>query len=236
MNKKIVSYLLIIILIPVVYSSGWHIADEIFSGNFTGNYNFNNTPTVDGKEVQIRVDGVCAEGSSIRAINTDGSVICEIDDGGEAETDPVYSSSPSSGITNTNISNWNTAYSWGDHSSVGYLTSESDTLDSVTTRGSSTTNAISIGSLDIGDTTSCGKLYTDSSGNVLCGTDANSGGDITAVVAGNQLTGGGTSGSVTLNVAEGSGSGLDADLLDGIDSGSFLRSDAVRYCNWNNYF
>ena len=39
------------------------------------------------------------------------------------ETDPVFSASPSSNILQSNIDNWNTAYGWGDHSSVGYLTS-----------------------------------------------------------------------------------------------------------------
>jgi hypothetical protein len=45
-----------------------------------------------------------------------------------SETDPVFTASAASGITPTNISNWDTAYGWGDHSSVGYLTSftESD--------------------------------------------------------------------------------------------------------------
>jgi hypothetical protein len=45
-----------------------------------------------------------------------------------SETDPVFTASAASGITLTNISNWNTAYGWGDHASVGYLTSftESD--------------------------------------------------------------------------------------------------------------
>ena len=63
------------------------------------------------------------------------------------ETDPVFSASPSAGITDTNISNWNTAYGWGDHSQAGYLTSytESDTLDDVTGRGSSTSNSITTG-------------------------------------------------------------------------------------------
>jgi hypothetical protein len=45
-----------------------------------------------------------------------------------SETDPVFTASAASGITLTNISNWNTAYGWGDHASAGYLTSftESD--------------------------------------------------------------------------------------------------------------
>ena len=37
--------------------------------------------------------------------------------------------------------NWDTAYSWGDHSEAGYLTSESDTLATVTGRGASTTTS-----------------------------------------------------------------------------------------------
>ena len=36
------------------------------------------------------------------------------------ETDPVFIASAAFGITGTNITNWNTAYSWGNHSSAGY--------------------------------------------------------------------------------------------------------------------
>jgi hypothetical protein len=43
------------------------------------------------------------------------------------ETDPIYSASPSSSVTGDNINNWNTAYGWGDHSVVGYLTEYSET-------------------------------------------------------------------------------------------------------------
>lgn len=39
------------------------------------------------------------------------------------ETDPVFSASAAAGITGTNISNWNTAYGWGNHASAGYLSS-----------------------------------------------------------------------------------------------------------------
>lgn len=35
-----------------------------------------------------------------------------------SETDPVFVSSPSYGITGTNISNWNTSFSWGSHSGL----------------------------------------------------------------------------------------------------------------------
>ena len=39
------------------------------------------------------------------------------------ESDPIFTSSTAGSITSTNIANWNTAYSWGDHSQAGYLTS-----------------------------------------------------------------------------------------------------------------
>ena len=54
--------------------------------------------------------------------------------------------------------------------------------------------------LKLDNKTACGKLYTDASGNVRCGTDADSGGDITGVTAGTGLSGGGSSGAVTLKV------------------------------------
>ena len=46
----------------------------------------------------------------------------------ETETDPIFGASPASGITNTQIGNWDTAFNWGDHSQVGYLTSEVNDL------------------------------------------------------------------------------------------------------------
>ena len=59
---------------------------------------------------------------------------------------PTY---PYSGITTADITNWDRAYGWGDHSVVGYLTSytETQTLDDVVSLGSSTTRDIKIGSL-----------------------------------------------------------------------------------------
>jgi ribosomal protein L35AE/L33A len=39
------------------------------------------------------------------------------------ETDPVFVAHVAYGITSTKITNWDTAYSWGNHASAGYLTS-----------------------------------------------------------------------------------------------------------------
>ena len=43
------------------------------------------------------------------------------------ETDPIFTASSSHAITNTNITNWNTAYGWGNHATAGYLTSYTET-------------------------------------------------------------------------------------------------------------
>ena len=45
----------------------------------------------------------------------------------KSESDPVFGSSPAQGISNGNITNWNTAYGWGNHASAGYLTGFTET-------------------------------------------------------------------------------------------------------------
>ena len=54
--------------------------------------------------------------------------------------------------TGGNSTNWNTAYGWGNHASAGYLTSysETDTLASVTGRGTTTSANISVNNVKIG--------------------------------------------------------------------------------------
>jgi len=59
------------------------------------------------------------KGTSDVTVDLDGRYLT-----GYTETDPIFSASPSAGITNTNISNWNTAYGWGDHSVEGYVTND----------------------------------------------------------------------------------------------------------------
>ena len=67
-------------------------------------------------------------------------------------------------ITDTKVGQWDTAYGWGDHGTVGYITgyTETDTLDSVVSRGSSTTSTVSVGRLNIGSTVDSSFLTGDS--------------------------------------------------------------------------
>jgi hypothetical protein len=41
------------------------------------------------------------------------------------ETDPIFTAHAAYGVTTTKIGNWDTAYSWGNHATAGYLTSVS---------------------------------------------------------------------------------------------------------------
>jgi len=55
-----------------------------------------------------------------------------------SETDPIWKASPSFGITNTNVSNWNTAFGWGNHAGlyrpIAWAPSWSDVTDKPTLR------------------------------------------------------------------------------------------------------
>ncbi len=77
------------------------------------------------------------------------------------ETDPVFMASPSAGITDTNISNWNTAYGWGDHSTEGYLTSSSTQSKYLRSDTDDTTT----GALTIGDGSNQARLKLKKSDN-----------------------------------------------------------------------
>ena len=91
------------------------------------------------------VDTTSAAPSSGQALVWDGSkwAPSTISSGGISnETDPVFSASEAASITSTNTSNWNTAYSWGDHAAAGYLTSVPNA--STTTYGKVKIDGVSI--------------------------------------------------------------------------------------------
>jgi len=87
---------------------------------------WNGTTWVPGNSVP---DGVVVDGDFTTSgfMKTDGSGNYSVDAStyltSFTETDPVFTASAAYNITTTQISNWDTAYSWGDHSSAGYVTS-----------------------------------------------------------------------------------------------------------------
>ncbi len=142
-------------------------------------------------QVQIRVDNSCSAGSSIRSINSDGSVECELisDSGGD--------------ITEVTAG---TGLSGGGSS--GTVTVSADTsyiqrrVSSICAAGSSI-RAIA------------------EDGSVTCETDSDSG-DITGVTAGTGLSGGGSSGAVTVSAAL--PFSLSGDVAGGVIRGISSRS------------
>ena len=55
-------------------------------------------------------------------INITESQIIDLKSYLTSETDPIFTNHVSSDITITNITNWNTAYLWGNHALIGYVT------------------------------------------------------------------------------------------------------------------
>ena len=119
----------------------------------------NNTPG--GKIVSSVTGGAPIALDDITDVNVpapglaeDGYVLTWDDTAGEynlqaagsiTETDPIFVASPAFGITSGDITNWDTAHSWGDHSLVGYaltadINLEGGTLDQVLVKQSGTDN------------------------------------------------------------------------------------------------
>lgn len=119
----------------------------------------NNTPG--GKIVSsvtggapIALDDVTDVNSPAPGVAEDGYVLTWDDSASEynlqaagtiTETDPVFTASPAFGIAAGDITNWDTAFGWGDHSVVGYATVadinlEGGTLDQVLVKQSGTDN------------------------------------------------------------------------------------------------
>lgn len=69
--------------------------------------------------VDNQIGGYLQSGDNISLLTNDSGYIV-------TETDPIFTASASYGITSGNITNWNSAYSWGNHALIGYITVELD--------------------------------------------------------------------------------------------------------------
>ena len=162
---------------------------------------------------------------------------------------------------NTKISNWDTAYGWGNHASAGYLTSfdittqtdpkylRSDTADTSTglttfNGGISVLSGHGVGKLRIKRTSSSTDgdditdIHMDDGGifvDIDNDNDADSGnfkvryktgGSFSNLLFASPTTFTYKNQGIWHSGNDGSGSGLDADTVDGLQASQFLRSDA----------
>jgi hypothetical protein len=112
-------------------------------------------------------------------------------------------------ITGTTFNNWNTAYGWGNHASAGYLTGNQTITLSGDVSGSGTTSI----NVTVAD---------DSHNHIISNVDGLQSA-LDAKLASSSYT---ASDVLTkIKTVDGSGSGLDADTVDGLQASSFLRSD-----------
>jgi hypothetical protein len=117
--------------------------------------------------IRIRVDNTgavslgslkypTADGTNGQAIITNGSGILSFGTflTSYTETDPIFSASEAATITSTDTTNWDNAYSWGNHASAGYLKNVVEDLTpqlggNLDTNGNNITNAITNGNLTL---------------------------------------------------------------------------------------
>jgi uncharacterized protein (TIGR02145 family) len=104
--------------LPLIPTDLSHLSDNM-SLLFSGSYN-------DLYDLPVLFDGdwssLTGTLPGISTFNNDAGYLTSY-----TESDPVFTAHTAYAITGTNISNWNTAYGWGDHSTEGYLTSYSET-------------------------------------------------------------------------------------------------------------
>jgi hypothetical protein len=86
----------------------------LFSGSYT---DLSNKPTLFSGSYTDLTDKPTIPTNTNQLTNGAGFIT------GYTETDPVFVAHASYNITSTQITNWDTAYGWGDHAGAGYLTS-----------------------------------------------------------------------------------------------------------------
>ena len=236
------------------YSGGTVHANShrVWSDGYVGTYDYNdlsNRPTIPslsgyatetyvGNQITALVD------SSPAHLDTLGELATAIGNNASGVTALTNSIATKWTQDNTKISQWDTAYSWGNHASAGYLTSysETDTLATVTARGNSTSSDIDLNSANI--LIDSGKGFSNSGswtrnttpyGYIEFGpantswahiyTDRNNFYFNRDLYAYNNL--------MWHAGNDGSNSGLDADYFDGVDSPVFFKSPS-NASGWQN--
>ena len=137
-------------------------------------------------------------------------------------TDAMSTSHAANGISSTNITEWNTAYGWGDHSTGGYLTSYTETdpvvkaINGLVKSDGTTISAATAGT-DYLTPSGDGSALTGLTGGQITGNISGNAANVTGTVA---IANGGT-GQTTQQAA------INALVNNVVTAGSFLRGDGT---------
>jgi hypothetical protein len=93
-----------------------HISE---SREVTATHNFNSATTFGNKTLTTIARESISGTGDINYNSTTGVISYN---GVTEETDPVFLASPAGSITSTQVTNWDTAFGWGDHANEGYST------------------------------------------------------------------------------------------------------------------
>ena len=139
--------------IPGLYSSLDIYSTDIVFLQSAGDMNISSS-------TNVNINGTSGEYIGSPSANNQIATIGDLSSFLTSESDPIFTSSAAYSISNTQINNWDTAYSWGNHSLVGYITSysETSTIQDVTNRGATSTNAITISNSTQSNTPTTGAL------------------------------------------------------------------------------
>ncbi|MGI5914241.1 MAG: beta strand repeat-containing protein, partial [Bacteroidales bacterium] len=137
-------------------------------------------------------------------------------------TDAMSTSHAANGISSTNITDWNTAYGWGNHSTVGYLTNYNETdpvvkaINGLVKSDGTTISAATAGT-DYLTPSGDGSALTGLTGGQITGNISGNAANVTGTVA---IANGGT-GQTTQQAA------INALVNNVVTAGSFLRGDGT---------
>ena len=190
-------------------STDWNTAyawgNHASAGYLTGNQTITLTGDVSGSGTTSIAVTIADDSHSHVISNVDG-LQTALDSKLPSAT---WTSSSASGITATQVTNWNTAYGWGDHASAGYQAASSALTTSTTFGG------------DVSGTYNAIVVADDSHNHVISNVDGLQTA-LDAKLASSSYTAADV--LTKIKTVDGSGSGLDADLLDG-QHGSYYLTD-----------
>ena len=97
---------------------------------------------INADSVNDTITFVAGSNITLTTDSTNDSVTINNTYSAPAETDPVFTAHVAHNITATNITNWNTAYSWGNHNIENYMVKDSSTINDLADIDTQTTGPI----------------------------------------------------------------------------------------------